>query len=145
MASMQSQKAARTVLYDGGCGLCSAAARTIRRLDVLGRVELLDVTRQWPEISARHPHLSQEACLADIHVAERGGRVLTGFDGYRSLAWALPAAWVVLPLLYIPFVPTLGQRVYRHVADHRTREGCPPLPPDPTDRAAIRTRPPLPK
>ena len=133
------------MLFDGGCGICSAAARTIRRLDVLRRVELLDVARQWPEIVARYPQLSQDACLADIHVVERSGRVLTGFAGYRSLAWALPAAWLVLPFLYLPFVPTLGQRVYRRVADHRTRDSCAPPEPDATDRAAIQKRSPLPK
>lgn len=124
MGSPQSRRRARTVLYDGGCGLCSGVVRVLRRLDVLGRAEFLDVTREWDAIGAKYPQLPQEACLLDIHIADGRGRLLTGFEGYRSLAWVLPFTWVVLPLLYVPGVPAIGQRVYRYIADHRSRSAC---------------------
>ena len=114
----------RTVLYDGGCGLCSGVVRRLRGLDILGRVEFLDATRQWDQIALRYPALSQDACLLDIHIVDGGGQARTGFDAYRSLAWVLPIAWIAVPFLYIPGIPATGQRVYRYVADHRSRDGC---------------------
>ena len=112
---------ARTVLYDGGCGLCSRIVRVLRRLDVRGRVEFLDVNSEWDAIAARYPLLTQDACLRDIHIVDRTGRIRTGFAAYRSLAWVLPIAWAAVPFLYIPGVPSIGQRAYRYIADHRSR------------------------
>lgn len=136
------RKPARTVLYDGGCGLCSRVVRTLRRLDRLGRIEFLDVTSQWKAIAERYPHLSQDACLTDIHIAGRDGGVRLGFEGYRSLAWVLPFLWPVLPLLYLPGVPAVGRRMYRYVADHRSSGGCAAQPADATGRSPIQPAPP---
>jgi len=94
-------------------------------LDRLGRIEFLDVTTEWDDIAARYPQLLQDACLVDMHAIDRNdGRVLTGFEAYRSLAWVLPLAWLTLPLLYVPGVAAIGRRVYRYVADHRSRDTC---------------------
>lgn len=111
-------------MYDGDCGLCSRIVRILRRFDVLGRVEFLDVNSQWNTISARYPQLRQDACLVDIHIANRAGRMRTGFAGYRSLASVLPVMWLAVPFLYLPGVPTIGQRMYRSIADHRSRDTC---------------------
>lgn len=115
---------ARTVLYDGGCGLCSRVVEVLRRLDRRRRVAFLDVNADWETIAPRYPQLSREACLRDIHIVDRNGRIRTGFAAYRSLAWVLPAAWFAIPFLYIPGVPIIGQRVYRYIADHRGRDTC---------------------
>jgi predicted DCC family thiol-disulfide oxidoreductase YuxK len=113
-----------TVLYDGGCGFCSRVIRVVRRLDLLGAVSALDVVAQWGEIERRFPALDRTACLTDMHLVVNGGTVVTGFDGYRELAKVLPAGWIALPLLYLPGVPTVGGRVYRHIADHRAGTSC---------------------
>lgn len=122
---------ARTVLYDGGCGLCSRVVEVLRRLDRRRQVEFLDVNGDWETIARRYPQLTREACLLDIHIVDRDSRIRTGFAAYRSLAWVLPAAWFAIPFLYIPGVPIIGQRVYRYIADHRDRDTC-ALPPSGT-------------
>ena len=120
-----------TVLYDGGCGLCSTVIEVVRRLDMLDAVSALDVSSQWSAIAVRFPALNNAACLADMHVIGANGAVTTGFEGYRELAKALPLGWVALSVLYLPGVPAIGRRIYRVVADRRGRSSCvvPPLHP----------------
>jgi predicted DCC family thiol-disulfide oxidoreductase YuxK len=80
---------APTVLYDGRCPLCRRSVALLKRLDWLGRLRYAD---------ARDP-----AALGAV----------------RRLAWQLPALWPAAPLLYLPGVPQLGQRLYLWVAKNR--------------------------
>jgi predicted DCC family thiol-disulfide oxidoreductase YuxK len=108
------------VLFDGACGLCVPAVAVLRRLDLFGRVSFLDVTRHWPEISRRFPSLTREHCLADMHVVTADG-TFAGYDAYRALSKSLPIGWLLRPLLFVPPLPQIGRRLYRHVADRRSR------------------------
>jgi hypothetical protein len=57
-----------------------------------------------------------------MHVVTPDHRhVYHGFAALRWLAWRLPLLWPVLPLLYLPGVPALGQRLYLWVARNRFR------------------------
>jgi predicted DCC family thiol-disulfide oxidoreductase YuxK len=96
----------------------------LARLDVLKRLRFADIGADWTWLAREYPRLSRDACLAGMHVITSGGRVLAGFDAYRSLAAALPLAWVVVPLLYLPGVPQIGRRVYRAIASRRGTTTC---------------------
>jgi predicted DCC family thiol-disulfide oxidoreductase YuxK len=113
-----------TVFFDGACGLCRPTIAVLRRLDLRGRVEFVDVTRDWPAVHDRFPTLSQAACLTEMHGIDRRGRLFAGFDTYRALARLLPLGWIALPFLYLPPVPSIGRRVYRAVADRRHTTSC---------------------
>lgn len=113
-----------TLLYDGACGLCTTTAATVRRLDLLGRVALIDVSQDWAIAAARFPWLDQATCLTDVHLVTSKGYTAVGFDAYRELAKALPIGWLVLPLLFMPGLGAAGRVMYRGVADHRTRTTC---------------------
>ena len=112
----------RTLLFDGACGFCKRTARLVKWLDWLGKIETQDFMSNWPPLQTRYPLLEMDACLRDMHVIRADGRVDRGFDGYRSLAWVVPALWPILPFMYIPPLHWLGSKVYRYVADHRRRE-----------------------
>jgi predicted DCC family thiol-disulfide oxidoreductase YuxK len=57
-----------------------------------------------------------------MHVLSADGRrVYHGFAALRWLAWRLPLLWPVAPLLYVPGVAGLGQRLYLWVARNRFR------------------------
>jgi hypothetical protein len=47
-----------------------------------------------------------------------------GFDGFRRMVWAMPMFWIILPLLYVPLVPTIGRMIYGWIAKNRYRFGC---------------------
>ena len=116
--------ARRAALFDGGCGFCRKTVAVLWHLDVLHRVELFDVVNKWPTIASRYPRLDRAATLEDMHVVLEDGRVFTGYDAYRQLAWVLPATWLLLPILYLPPVRWIGWKVYRYVASHRHDAGC---------------------
>jgi predicted DCC family thiol-disulfide oxidoreductase YuxK len=117
-------RGAYAMLYDGGCGMCRSIASVAARLDVLRRIEPIDALNEWPVIEKRFSALSQQTCLTDMHVVGPRGTVYTGYRAYRALAWAMPATWPLLPILYVPGVPWIGQRAYRYVADHRHDQAC---------------------
>lgn len=106
--------------------MCRRSLRVLKALDLLGKIEPLDIVAQLPAIQERFPTLQPQDLLRDMHVVRADGRVDRGFNGFRSLAWVLPAGWLVLPLAYLPGVPFIGRRIYRRIADNRcTSASCP--------------------
>jgi hypothetical protein len=76
------------VRYDGSCARCRRTVSVLRDLDLAGRLHF--------------------APVADTHlVAEPGG-----VAGLRRIAWSLPAAWPIAPLLYLPGATQLGRRLH---------------------------------
>src|SRR5205823_7866931 len=58
--------------------------------------------------------------LEEMHLlAPDGYRLYHGFAAFRWMAWRLPLLWPLAPLLYLPGVPSLGQRAYLWVARNR--------------------------
>src|SRR5450432_2965292 len=108
----------RHIFFDGGCGFCQRAARTLRRLDWLRKTVQHDIVHDWPSIHQNFQQLDIDKCVRDMHVITSDGRIYRGFDSYRSLAWVLPLLWPIVLLLYLPPVRWLGWRIYRHVADN---------------------------
>jgi predicted DCC family thiol-disulfide oxidoreductase YuxK len=108
------------VLYDGQCAFCRKSVDLLRRLDWLGRLAFADARdpAQVPGGVALDP----ERLLEEMHVLTADGRrVYHGFGALRWLSWRLPLLWPVAPLLYVPGVPALGQRLYLWVARNRFR------------------------
>jgi predicted DCC family thiol-disulfide oxidoreductase YuxK len=113
-----------TVIYDGSCRLCRKTVAVIAAMDLMERVEVRDALRDWPSLSTRFPSLTQLQCLESMHVVRSDGRTYAGFAGYRALAWAIPGWWPILPVLYVPGVPQVGQLIYERIAARRLQEGC---------------------
>ena len=104
-----------TVLYDGRCELCQRSVGILRRLDWLGRLRYADA-RDPANIPAA---LDPGRLLEEMHAVGPDGRVDHGFAAFRRIAWLLPPLWPVVPLLYVPGVPWVGQRLYLWVARNR--------------------------
>jgi len=95
------------LLYDGGSAGSRRLVSVVRDLDLARRVHLVDVA----------PHGDPQP--AALLVRGPDGRTLAGYDAFRRLAWALPAAWILVPLLYAPGVPSLGRRLHAGAARRR--------------------------
>jgi predicted DCC family thiol-disulfide oxidoreductase YuxK len=104
------------VLYDGQCPLCLKSVAILRRLDWLRRLRYADARAPLPDAT---PALNPERLLQEMHLLTPGRRVYHGFAAFRWMAWRLPLLWAIAPLLYVPGVPWLGQRLYLWVARHR--------------------------
>jgi hypothetical protein len=91
----------------------------------MDRVEIRDALAEWPDLAPHFPGLTQAQCLESMRVVRSDGRTYNGFEGYRALAWGIPLWWPLLPVLYLPVVPTIGHAVYARIATGRFRTGCP--------------------
>ena len=105
------------VVYDGGCGLCSAGTRWIVRLDWLGAVTAVPL--QSARLYALVPALDPEACMTAMHVVLPGGRVRVGGDALRAVLARLPLAMPLAVLLAVPPLPALVRAVYPWFAARR--------------------------
>ena len=111
------------VVYDGGCGMCNQAAAVLSALDWSRQLQFHDLSK-WQEVHTAFPQLDQAACIRDMHSIEANGRIDAGYASYQRIAWRLPLLWPFAWLLYLPPVPQIGRRIYRHVADGRQSTSC---------------------
>jgi predicted DCC family thiol-disulfide oxidoreductase YuxK len=109
------------VLYDGACPLCRKSVRLLRGLDWFNALAFADVrdAGQVPNLPVPVP---RRRLLEEMHLlTPGGGQVYHGFAAFRWMVWRLPLLWAVAPLLYLPGMPALGQRLYLWVARNRFR------------------------
>ena len=107
------------VLYDGDCPLCRRTTSILKRLDWFGRLAFHNC-RDATHIPAHTAHLDPARMIAEMHVLtpERDS-ALSGFRAVRWIAGRVPPLWPLYPLLFLPGMPRLGQRLYLWVARNR--------------------------
>lgn len=107
------------VIYDGNCQLCRRTIASIRVFDIFRRINYVnaldDETLKNFDLLWLEPH----SILQDMHTVV-GKKSWRGFSAYRVLSRRLPVFWLILPLMYLPPIPKIGDRIYRQVADSRT-------------------------
>ena len=107
------------VLYDGACPLCRRSIAIVKKLDWFHKLALQDCRDQghWPPSEQK---LEMKRLLEEMHVVTPDRRrTFAGYAAFRWIAWRLPLSWPIAPLLYIPGMPWLGNRVYLWVAKRR--------------------------
>lgn len=102
------------VYYDGQCSFCLKSVSILKKLDWFKRLDYYD-SRKW-QITCITP----EQLLEQMHVSMLDKGLFNGFEACRELALLLPLLWPVVPFLYIPGVPWLGQKFYMWVARNRS-------------------------
>lgn len=124
------------LLFDGQCPFCLKSVGVLRRLDWLGKVQFQNA-REQERVPRLTPPLSPERLLEEMHLVTADQKqVYHGFGAFRWLAWRLPLFWLIAPVLYVPGIPWLGQRIYLWIARHRfqlvpCKHGVCRLPPRP--------------
>lgn len=131
------------VLYDGQCPLCNRTVRVLGFFDLFARLEFLDFRRlDLAEYNLRHKlALTIQDLDREMYVISRG-QAYIGYYGYQVLALALPAFWPLSPLLFLPGVSWVGERVYGYIARNRLAlvhcdAHCPSMPLGNSDSRAI--------
>jgi predicted DCC family thiol-disulfide oxidoreductase YuxK len=104
------------VVWDDRCSFCSRWVALFVRLDWLGHVELLPLSR--PDAYARYG-ITQDAALEALQLRAADGSVHGGFEAVRRVAYALPLTMLLAPWLALPPVRWLGGAVYRRTARRR--------------------------
>lgn len=101
------------VLYDGNCSFCKWVKGYVERLDKQG---LLYFEKLQEDSGS---YFNQTDLLRELHVVSENGRIYRGFSAVRRILRALPIVkWGAL-VLYLPFIPILGEWLYRLIARNR--------------------------
>tara|TARA_B100001123_G_C15319822_1_gene1027505 strand:+ start:2305 stop:2787 length:483 start_codon:yes stop_codon:yes gene_type:complete len=113
------------ILFDGQCPLCVRSMRLLLLFDWLGRFICLDFRQE--QVSKLIRCVSVEQLEEQMVLITPLGDIKIGFEAWRYIVLRLPLFSIPACLLYLPFVASLGDRLYRMVA--RSRLGlvhCPP-------------------
>ena len=129
-----------TVFYDEACPLCNRTVIFVEHFDIRHSVAfkgLQSHARSQPELDA----IPDAVLLTDLYALDTRGRVSAGIDTYigilQALGYTAPVGW----LMRVPGFYQLAARVYRHVADNRTRLPCGAHCPTPVAPAWVDERP----
>lgn len=107
------------VLFDGFCPFCRLSMNSIRRLDWFGVLAWRSF-RHPENVPETTPPLDPMRLEEEMHlIAPGNGPILHGFAAFRYMAWRIPLLLPIAPLLHIPGVPYLGQRIYLYIAKNR--------------------------
>ena len=107
------------VLYDADCQFCQLSVKTLRRLDWFGRLAFRN-GRDVDHLPPSAVPLDPQRLIEEMHVVTSDRqRAFAGFAAFRWIAWRLPLIAAFTPLLYLPGVLWLGNRVYRSIARNR--------------------------
>jgi predicted DCC family thiol-disulfide oxidoreductase YuxK len=94
--------------------------QAVTLLDVFGRVNLRPLSENKPLLD--EIGLDMEQALTDLYGVDGQNRKLfRGYDFYVQLSRILMLLWPLLPLLLLGRLLWVGPRIYRFVAERRTR------------------------
>ena len=113
---------APVLLFDGGCGFCRTWVNRLARWDRTGRIRM--VPSQSRHAVEGLPQISDEALDQAMHFVTPDGRVHRGARSLPAILRYVPGGAVLRPLLFIPGVLPLADRVYGRIAASRHRLGC---------------------
>ena len=104
------------VSYDGHCILCTRTVGLIHRLDIFRCLNFVDFREQ--ENKAILSAVEESRLEKEMLLKSKDGFV-GGFFAFRLISLLCPLLWPLVPILYIPGVSLIGQKVYEWCAEHR--------------------------
>ncbi|WP_107768110.1 thiol-disulfide oxidoreductase DCC family protein [Nocardioides terrigena] len=115
----------RTVIWDSHCSFCRRWATVLTWIDVTGSHVFVGSA----ELDALNdPRVTAEDAYRALQLLTPRGR-FEGYDAIRRLLARSPITFWTAPLLWLPPVRTVGDRVYRRIASSRTCAIGGPQPP----------------
>jgi predicted DCC family thiol-disulfide oxidoreductase YuxK len=111
-----------TLLFDGACPMCMRWMTRVRQWDRDGAFEFLPL--QDPSVPERFPELDREDLEREIHLVAPDGETTAGAAAVERIIKLLPGGTIAGLLFHVPFARPIAERIYRWVAENRTRLGC---------------------
>lgn len=62
--------------------------------------------------------------MRGLPMRSRNGKVLVGYPAVRRALLQTPLGFLPALAMYLPGIDHAGRRVYRHIADNRSRDVC---------------------
>ena len=105
-----------SMLFDGGCPLCSKEVAHYRRMDKAGKVDWADIHAE-PETLVQYG-IGYESAMKYLHVIDNG-RIVVGVPAF-AVVWAqLPYYRHLARITSLPGVMSVLDRIYRMFAKKR--------------------------
>ncbi|HET7521611.1 MAG TPA: HTTM domain-containing protein [Candidatus Limnocylindria bacterium] len=108
----------RVVVWDDGCGFCAEWVKWFRRLDWMHGLRFVPRS----QLASAGLPVDEDAAARALQFVPPSGRVRGGFAAVTRVLELLPLTFLWAPLLRLPPVALLGERVYRRVAVSRRCE-----------------------
>lgn len=108
----------RVVVWDDGCGFCAEWVKWFRRLDWMHGLRFVPRS----ELASAGLPVDEDAAARALQFVLPSGRVRGGFAAVTRVLELLPLTFLWAPLLRLPPVAAVGERVYRRVAISRRCE-----------------------
>lgn len=105
-----------SMLFDGGCPLCSKEVAHYRRMDKTGEVKWADINAN-PEILAQYG-IGYEAAMRYLHVIDNG-KIVVGVPAFAVIWEQLPYYRQLVRIISLPGVMAILDRLYRIFAKKR--------------------------
>lgn len=109
-----------SVCYDAECGICSASADLLRRVDRVGRLRLVPL-QAAPDIPTVAAVGASSELRTGLHVISADGTFAAGAEALLRLCDALPPLRPFAWLGRLPFLHPFVERLYSLVAANRRR------------------------
>src|SRR5688500_1406961 len=105
-----------TVLYDADCGVCTATARILRRLDRRGRLSMVPL-----QTATRADAPTFERLLDSLHAVDEQGRWWVGADAVIEIGRRIPTLRLFTVAVRLPFARPVIDATYRLITRNRHR------------------------
>lgn len=112
-----------TFYYDENCPLCNRLRIIVQYFDN-GRNILFVSAQKEAHKNEKLKLVSMQELLDNVYSTDNKNNVYSGIDTYVKV---LNKVWILKPigvLLYMPFIKSIGAKIYGYVAAHRITYGC---------------------
>jgi predicted DCC family thiol-disulfide oxidoreductase YuxK len=111
-----------TVLFDGGCPLCSREIAHYQQLTALVPIHWVDITRD--DGMLQQLGVGREEAMAEFHVLDETGHIHKGADGFVVLWQSLPYfRWLASMCQTLHLLPVM-RYFYTHFARWHYKRRC---------------------
>jgi len=112
-----------TVFYDEQCPLCCRTILTINHFDIFNCIDFKSAQSH----ASKHPslnHIDQATLLTDLYALDNNNKVFYGVNTYAQILIKMRYSFIAGYILKIPGIYHLACKVYRNIADSRSRNPC---------------------
>lgn len=106
------------VIYDSSCPYCKEAKKYIKELDWEGKFNF--ISYRDPMTYKVFPNLSKEECEKDVHMVVPDGKVLVGYQVFRTIIDNLTATKFLNPLLKNDYAEKKLNEIYEKMVKKRS-------------------------